>query len=440
MQNCVICNRKVSKGAFSTKDKFELLNHDFICKDCAAKIGITSIWSATTYTAEKARAKYFELYPEETGVNSCKVDLDNEYIVNKKTKAQKNRRRQPKPRKKGGCLTTVLICLAIIIALGNIGQNENNNEDTSSTPETTINDKNESSKNNNAAEEPVVKLTDLEVGTVVEVGDLEIGLSYVKRSGSHTDAMGSNVEVAAGDEVIYAFFEVHNAGEKLLNISKNKVSAYADSTKIEAVPDYMLFEEDNIKEYQSYEIDGGKYAIVPFNFEVKKGWETVTIFYDDYSWTIDATDVTNNPYTFVSLFEHEENFVPTQVGDSKELSKYTLKFDGVATIPQKYSWSGPWVAFKFTLNNTDSEELDLGLVGYEMRGYLNDYLTDDASYTLDDNLNGYINIFNVEEVKPGMNAKVYVAFEIQETHGQFSMAFDDGYIFHNTAWMINAEN
>ena len=81
MPNCVICNREVSKGLFNTKDKFELTNHSFICKTCASKIGIKNIWSAAAYTAEKAKAKYFELYPDETGMRRNKEYLDDAYIL-----------------------------------------------------------------------------------------------------------------------------------------------------------------------------------------------------------------------------------------------------------------------------------------------------------------------------------------------------------------------
>ena len=65
MANCVICNKSISDGPFNLKDKFELFGHTYICKVCAEKIGIKSIWSANTYTAEKARKKYFELFPNE---------------------------------------------------------------------------------------------------------------------------------------------------------------------------------------------------------------------------------------------------------------------------------------------------------------------------------------------------------------------------------------
>ena len=65
MANCCICGAEVSNNPFRTKDKYELLAHAYICKECANKIGINSIWSAARYTADKAKEKYFAMYPDE---------------------------------------------------------------------------------------------------------------------------------------------------------------------------------------------------------------------------------------------------------------------------------------------------------------------------------------------------------------------------------------
>ena len=72
MGRCVICNCEVSNNPFRTKDKFELRNHSVICKTCAHKIGITSIWDAATYTAQKAIDKYYRWYPKQmhTGIKT----------------------------------------------------------------------------------------------------------------------------------------------------------------------------------------------------------------------------------------------------------------------------------------------------------------------------------------------------------------------------------
>ena len=66
-----------------------------------------------------------------------------------------------------------------------------------------------------------------------------------------------------------------------------------------------------------------------------------------------------------------------------------------------------------------------------MRCYQNNYLTDDATYIMDDKIDDYINIFSVDEIHEGMSAKIYVAFEIPKKGGDFRMVFDDGYIVDN---------
>lgn len=86
MPNCVICNREVSKGSFSLKDKFELTGGGFICKTCAQKIGIKNFMAAGAYTAQKARKKYYDMYPNEAQGNSTpsaedEAKLDEQFIA-----------------------------------------------------------------------------------------------------------------------------------------------------------------------------------------------------------------------------------------------------------------------------------------------------------------------------------------------------------------------
>ena len=81
MPNCVICNKALSHGAFSLKDKYELTGHTFICKECAGKIGITNLFGAGMYTAEKAKKKYFEMYPDSGLVPIEKQHVSNEVVA-----------------------------------------------------------------------------------------------------------------------------------------------------------------------------------------------------------------------------------------------------------------------------------------------------------------------------------------------------------------------
>lgn len=104
MSKCVICNKKLSKGPFSKNKQFALINHDYICRRCAFRIGITDELNAATYMAKKAREEYSELYPLEVGLHSFEVANDMGNMVKEvhggeKVKVQKNSSQQPKSRK-----------------------------------------------------------------------------------------------------------------------------------------------------------------------------------------------------------------------------------------------------------------------------------------------------------------------------------------------------
>ncbi len=77
---CCICDKELSRGSFNLKDKYELLAHAYICKECAEKIGIKSIWSAGRYTAEKAKNKYYEMFPDERINVKCEENVDIEHV------------------------------------------------------------------------------------------------------------------------------------------------------------------------------------------------------------------------------------------------------------------------------------------------------------------------------------------------------------------------
>ena len=81
MPKCVICEKEVSKGSFSMKDKYELSGGGFICKTCAGKVGINGFMAAGMTTANKVRKKYFDMYPEEAPVRKGDFEVDNAYAA-----------------------------------------------------------------------------------------------------------------------------------------------------------------------------------------------------------------------------------------------------------------------------------------------------------------------------------------------------------------------
>lgn len=77
MAHCVICGCELSGNPFSIKDKYQLLNRSFICKTCAHKIGITSIWEASIFTAEKAKERYNQWYPRQVWTQRRDEDTES---------------------------------------------------------------------------------------------------------------------------------------------------------------------------------------------------------------------------------------------------------------------------------------------------------------------------------------------------------------------------
>lgn len=83
MKICTICGKELSSNRFSTKDKYELPKNTFICKDCANKIGINNMFSASVYSAEKAKKKYYEMYPAELYEDQAEEKMQADMITQK---------------------------------------------------------------------------------------------------------------------------------------------------------------------------------------------------------------------------------------------------------------------------------------------------------------------------------------------------------------------
>ena len=94
---------------------------------------------------------------------------------------------------------------------------------------------------------------------------------------------------------------------------------------------------------------------------------------------------------------------------------------------------------KFTINNTGNNPIDYSLAGYEMTAYQDNYYIGTASYGLDDKIDGYINIYNIDKIESGMSANIYVAFESFESGGDLYMVYDDGYVSNDVKGTVFIE-
>ena len=272
---------------------------------------------------------------------------------------------------------------------------------------------------------------DLSVGEIAKDGDFYYGLACVRSSNKVQTAISSySTKVSKTQEVIYPIIEVYNAGKKDKSFNTNDVVVYADSVKASDPDTIYLVGIDGIDELQFYEIDSNRTALVVQAFVVDEDWKELKVFCGDISWTLTPDDISTEAYTYEPMFDLSPDYSYTEKDSIIYDEDYELIFDGMEFYEYKSYVDGKetFAVFEFTINNTSDEDLDYSLVGYKMKGYWNTQLLDDATYIMDENISGYTNVYNIGEVRSGMKAKVYVAFEVPDDSGDFECYYDVGYL------------
>lgn len=271
----------------------------------------------------------------------------------------------------------------------------------------------------------------MKLGECGLVGNTYIGLAYAKRGAHTTMALGVEEDITPGYEVLFAFFELYNGSDYVTcDFSNGDITCYCDSLQVSAVESNFFFKEDGITEYPSYELDENAQAFAVVNFEVPKGWKEVTLFLgSELAWKLTTDEVSDAAFNHQSIFDVKNEYTAANVGDVIYSNDSSITFDGAQEyFPESDSLGRSYVVYKFTVTNTSMSELDYSLVGYNMRGYQNNYLLNEAVYLLDDKIDGYLNVFDVDTIQAGMSCKLYVAFEIEELSENYRMVYDVGYI------------
>ncbi len=254
-------------------------------------------------------------------------------------------------------------------------------------------------------------------------------------------------EIPEGKEVLYIFVEVYNNSKKTENYSSDNISAYADSIQAEKPDTYFLVGIDGYKSMSSYKMDAGRKAMILKAVIVNKGWQELTVFANDLSWKVTPEDVSNE-FSYKTVLDTKDASSVNKEGDVVYSGKYELVYDGFEfyTVTNMFIGDKVYAVFKYTLKNQGESTIDYSMVGYSMRGYINNRLTDDASYTLNDTVNGYTNVFDVDEIKSGMSSKIYIAFELEaaetnniSTFESVSMTYDAGYITSEVLGTVRAK-
>ncbi len=307
---------------------------------------------------------------------------------------------------------------------------KSDNSESSTTTKTTSSESSISYDNINVSSNP----KDMHLKDIAESKGLYIGLNYVKSMDYLPLALDQKEEVDPSHEVIIPFIEVFNGASKKQTFRADKISCYIDGTQVDKVDTYLRSDIDGIHAIGgSYELEPGTMALLTRDYEVTRGWSEMKLFYDDSCiWTLSSSEVGTDKFNRESLFNIDVSREVTQEGGVIYDDEYKVTYKGFEEYTKDNLWgSQDYAIVKLTIENTGDKMLDFGLVGYNMRGYNNNYLMDSPNYTLDEKFDSFINIHNVENIQIGMSTDAYVAFEITEPVNSFYFVYDTGYIIDN---------
>lgn len=284
---------------------------------------------------------------------------------------------------------------------------------------------------------------DMKLGDIGKVNDVYAGLSYVKRMNALPTGLGDyEEEIGEGNECILAFFDFYNSSGNSVVIHPEEITCYADGVQVEDVDNTFNVECDGIKQYYYPEIEGKAQLISVQDFEVPSGWSELKFFYESKCvWTVTPEDVQEDDFEFKSMYSLDIEREPTKEDTVIYQGDYEIIFKGVTDYTYENSVYGdePYIVFKFTINNTGDAPIDYSFAGYNMTAYQDNYYIDTASYNLDDKVDGYSNIYNIDKIEAGMSANIYVAFDASVTNGDLYMVYDDGYVSNNRKGTVFVE-
>lgn len=347
-----------------------------------------------------------------------------------------------KPKKKRGCCGTGLIVVAALLALFIIyslfapSDNASGGEETEEPKQTQTSEEETVEGKDSIAEvetqkddEEISDYTNMSIGDVGRHGNIKIGLQYVKRT-SYLPTALSEEEIADGNEVILGFFEFFNESDSSESVDPDDITCYADGVQINEVESYIKVKCDGVEQFHNTLLDAGCQLLTCQDYEVKKGWSEIKFFYkSDCVWTITNEEAKEDSYIETVLIDTENTNTDTNIDDVIYSDEYDVIYKGFELYEKDGVFGNEtYAVFKFNIVNNGDKSLDAKLMGYEMRAYQDNFALGDAVWSLDDKVDNYLNIFDVESIEPGMSSNLYVAFEAKNHESKWHMVYDDGYI------------
>lgn len=376
-----------------------------------------------------------------TGNNSQNV----QYQKNTVNQNNRNNENSKAPKQQNIFLRAVLTIAGIILAFFIVDsvfptKSENKNSDVenvdseeienTSEEDTKVNDK-ESNEDKRPDISIAESLKDMRVGDIGYVDDIYVGLSYVKKMNYLPTALGENTDIGEGNEVILGFFDFYNSSDEKEYVNPSDITCYVDGVQVEDVEDnYIKVVCDGIRQYSNIYMDDNTQMISVQDFAVPSGWNEIKFYFEsECVWTISPDDVMTDDYEFSSMYDLDIQRDLVEEDTIIYQGDYEVIYKGVSDYTYSSVYGDEkYVAFKFTINNTGEETIDYSFAGFEMAAYQNNYYLGDADYVLDNKIDDFSNIFNIDTIEPGMTTNIYIAFESFVSDGDLYMIYDDGYI------------
>ena len=346
-----------------------------------------------------------------------------------------------------GCFSAFIVVILVFAALVYFerGKKDDNSDSSSDSYKTssddTLNIQEASTKEQEpATEQYSVNISQYGVKTASDQKNMKIGdtgesdkvfikLLHAKRSDTFMSVTGYDEDIDSENEVVFLFFDVLNASFEPKDIYDRYFTCYIDGNKVEPFQNNFYYVEDGVREYERSACpDPGTAALYLTNFEVPKNWNEMKVYFNsDCIWNATYDEVTEDSFDWNKTFISENSANDTPVGTVVYNDNYELTYDGWEYKHEKpLNMDEDYLIVKFTVHNTSDSILKYNSVGFGIRAYVDNYLVQDPDIFMDDKIDGYLNVHDVNEIQPGMSAKIYLAFQIDKKGNTYRVIYYEG--------------
>ena len=295
--------------------------------------------------------------------------------------------------KVGGTFLVIVIILGLFIKFGFKKENEETSEDlTEISNEITDNTIEKTTQENKSPLDKILAsdMKNMKVGEVGKKDNVYFCLVHMKKSNELSHEVASSEYTDEQHEVLFAFVDVYNNSDKVVNVYENKFSCYVDNTKVERMDTWFYVVEDGIKDLNYNDIDPHTSELILLQYEIPKDCNEIKVYYESSCIWIEKYDVlTEEPYDGKRPLMQAQSFDNTPIGSKVYSGKYEMIFDGAEYyVDETFGDSKKYIVFKYTINAVTKTKIPLG---HYTRCYQNGYLINSADYILDTKVDDYNN-------------------------------------------------